>query len=135
MLKRYRLLVLPISRIGPGIDSASATSNLPLRSGKASIYEGGTREPGIVVWPRKTKPGTTSDALLQSVDWYHPEICGGGRVGRLQRERRRCRGHGPSGAWRESVARTWKGFWAMDVPLLLDENGVAATSGWSARDG
>jgi len=41
-----------------------------LRSGKASLYEGGTREPCIVVWPGKTKPGTTSDALLQSVDWF-----------------------------------------------------------------
>ena len=47
-----------------------ATSNLPLRSGKASIYEGGTREPCIVVWPGKVQGGTTSDALLQSVDWY-----------------------------------------------------------------
>ena len=47
-----------------------ATSNLPLRSGKASLYEGGTREPCIVVWPGKIKPGTTNDALLQSVDFY-----------------------------------------------------------------
>ena len=53
-----------------GFENMPATSNLPLRSGKASIYEGGTREPGIVVWPGKTKSGTTSDALLQSVDWY-----------------------------------------------------------------
>lgn len=53
-----------------GFENMPATSNLPLRSGKASIYEGGTREPCIVVWPGKTRPGTTSDALLQSVDWY-----------------------------------------------------------------
>jgi arylsulfatase A-like enzyme len=53
-----------------GFDTIPATSNLPLRSGKASIYEGGTREPCIVVWPQKVKPGTTNDGLLQSIDWY-----------------------------------------------------------------
>jgi arylsulfatase A-like enzyme len=53
-----------------GFANVPATSNLPLRSGKASLYEGGTREPCIVVWPGKVKPGTSSDALLQSVDWY-----------------------------------------------------------------
>jgi arylsulfatase A-like enzyme len=53
-----------------GFEDMPATSNLPQRSGKASLYEGGTREPCIVVWPGKTRPGTTNDALLQSVDWY-----------------------------------------------------------------
>jgi arylsulfatase A-like enzyme len=53
-----------------GFTDQPATSNLPLRSGKASIYEGGTREPLIVVWPGKTKAGTTTDALFQSVDYY-----------------------------------------------------------------
>lgn len=54
----------------PGFDTLPATSNLPLRSGKASLYEGGTREPGIVVWPGQIKPGTTNDLLLSSIDWY-----------------------------------------------------------------
>ena len=36
-----------------GFADMPATSNLPLRSGKASLYEGGTREPCIVVWPGK----------------------------------------------------------------------------------
>ncbi|MBA4016499.1 MAG: N-acetylgalactosamine 6-sulfate sulfatase [Pirellula sp.] len=45
------------------------TSNLPLRNGKASLYEGGVREPCIVVWPGITKPGTTDDTIIQSVDW------------------------------------------------------------------
>jgi arylsulfatase A-like enzyme len=53
-----------------GFADIPATSNLPLRSGKASLYEGGTREPCIVVWPGQVKPGTTNEALLQSVDWY-----------------------------------------------------------------
>jgi len=53
-----------------GFENMPATSNLPLRSGKASLYEGGTREPCVIVWPGHTKPGTSSDALLSSVDWY-----------------------------------------------------------------
>lgn len=53
-----------------GFEDIPATSNLPLRSGKASLYEGGTREPCIVVWPGKVQPGTTNEALLQSVDFY-----------------------------------------------------------------
>jgi hypothetical protein len=56
-----------------GFESIPATSNLPLRSGKASLYEGGTREPCIVVWPGKTQPGTSNDSLLSSVDW-HPTL-------------------------------------------------------------
>jgi arylsulfatase A-like enzyme len=45
------------------------TSNLPLRNGKASLYEGGVREPCIVVWPGVTKPGSVNDAVIQSIDW------------------------------------------------------------------
>ena len=53
-----------------GFANMPATSNLPQRSGKASLYDGGTCEPFIVVWPGKTKPGTTNDALFQSTDFY-----------------------------------------------------------------
>lgn len=52
------------------IDGAPVTSNLPLRSGKGSIYEGGTREPCVVVWPGTVTPGSTSEAIVSSVDWY-----------------------------------------------------------------
>lgn len=45
------------------------TSNAPLRGGKASLWEGGTREPCLVVWPGRTRPGSVSEALLSSVDW------------------------------------------------------------------
>jgi arylsulfatase A-like enzyme len=67
---------------GQGLDPRFAevpvTSNLPLRSGKGSIYEGGTREPCIVLWPGKVRPGATTDALLQSIDFYPTllEMCG-----------------------------------------------------------
>lgn len=51
-----------------GYERIPATSNAPLRSGKASNYEGGTRVPCLVAWPGRAKAGT-SDALFSSVDW------------------------------------------------------------------
>jgi arylsulfatase A-like enzyme len=39
----------------------------PLRAGKYSLFEGGTRVPFIVRWPRKVKPGV-SRALISQVD-------------------------------------------------------------------
>ncbi len=52
-----------------GLDSPP-TSNAPLRGGKATLYEGGTREPCILVWPKQVKPGSTTEALLSSVDFF-----------------------------------------------------------------
>jgi arylsulfatase A-like enzyme len=52
------------------VEGIPPTSNAPLRGGKATIYEGGTREPCIVVWPGKVKPDSCSDAFVSSVDWY-----------------------------------------------------------------
>jgi arylsulfatase A-like enzyme len=46
------------------------TSNLPLRGGKANIYEGGVREPCLVVAPGVSKAGTKSEALVQSIDFF-----------------------------------------------------------------
>ncbi|MGA0133451.1 MAG: sulfatase [Opitutales bacterium] len=63
-----------------GFADIPATSNLPYRSGKASVYDGGTREPGIVVWPGKVKAGTTADFLIQSTDLYPTLINIGGGV-------------------------------------------------------
>ena len=34
------------------------SSAFPLRDGKGTIYEGGTRVPLIVIWPGKVKPGS-----------------------------------------------------------------------------
>ncbi len=53
-----------------GHENAPITSSHPLRRGKGSLYEGGTRVPCIIVWPDVSRPGTTSDALLQSTDFY-----------------------------------------------------------------
>lgn len=46
------------------------TDNAPLRSGKGSLYEGGTRVPFIVRWPGVIEPGTTRDVPTIHVDIY-----------------------------------------------------------------
>ncbi|WP_165933504.1 sulfatase [Arundinibacter roseus] len=46
------------------------TSNAPLRNEKGSIYEGGIRIPLIVKWPGAVKPGTISEAMVISNDFY-----------------------------------------------------------------
>jgi arylsulfatase A-like enzyme len=53
-----------------GIQGGDITDNAPLRSGKGSLYEGGTRDPFIVRWPGVTKPGTTTDVPTIHVDLY-----------------------------------------------------------------
>lgn len=52
------------------VDGTTATSNAPLRGGKATMYEGGVRGPAIVVQPGKVKAGTRSDEIIQSSDFY-----------------------------------------------------------------
>ncbi|MBL9182409.1 MAG: sulfatase [Verrucomicrobiaceae bacterium] len=44
------------------------TDNAPLRSGKGSLYEGGTRVPFIVRWPGVTKAGSSCDVPSIHVD-------------------------------------------------------------------
>ena len=48
--------------------SGDTTDNAPLRSGKGSLYEGGTRVPFIVRWPGVTKAGTSCDVPTIHVD-------------------------------------------------------------------
>ena len=57
------------------IDGVPPTSNAPLRGGKATIYEGGTRVPCAVIWPGQVQAGSKTDAFLTSTDWY-PTILG-----------------------------------------------------------
>jgi arylsulfatase A-like enzyme len=80
-LERLRLddntLVIVTSDNGPVVDDGyrdEAVEKLnghrpagPLRGGKYSAFEGGTRVPFIVRWPARVRPGT-SDALLSQVD-------------------------------------------------------------------
>lgn len=46
------------------------TCNAPLRGGKATMFEGGIRVPGVVVWPGITQAGTMTDAMIQTTDLY-----------------------------------------------------------------
>ncbi len=50
--------------------SGDITDNAPLRSGKGSLYEGGTREPFVVRWPGVTQANSTCETPTIHVDIY-----------------------------------------------------------------
>ncbi len=52
------------------VDGVSATSNAPLRGGKATMYEGGIRGPAIVAYPDQIEAGSRSAEVIQSSDFY-----------------------------------------------------------------
>ena len=51
-------------------DGQTVTSNVPLRSGKGSLYEGGVRVPLIVYWPGVTENGSVSEQAVVTADLY-----------------------------------------------------------------
>ena len=68
-------LVLFTSDNGPAITRYHPHgSSGPLRDKKGSMYEGGIRIPGIIRWPGRIKPGTTSDVPVSGVDVL-PTVC------------------------------------------------------------
>lgn len=46
------------------------TMNTPLRDGKGTLYEGGTRVPLMWAWAGKIAPGSTSEAVVGPIDVY-----------------------------------------------------------------
>ena len=42
----------------------------PLRGNKYSAFEGGTRIPAIVRWPKEIHKAAVSDALVSQIDWF-----------------------------------------------------------------
>jgi arylsulfatase A-like enzyme len=58
------------------VDGTTPTSNAPLRGGKATVFEGGVRTPLVVAWPGLTAPGSRSDAIVQSEDYYPTLLAG-----------------------------------------------------------
>ena len=59
-----------LSTRGAGNNRALATSNAPLRQGKGSIFEGGTRVPLVVARPGHVEPGSTSSVQVTGADHY-----------------------------------------------------------------
>jgi arylsulfatase A-like enzyme len=47
-----------------------STSNVPLRAGKGSTYEGGVRVPAVVKWPGVTPPGGVCHEPVITADFY-----------------------------------------------------------------
>lgn len=66
---RDRTIVIFTSDNGGRITQGT-TTNVPLRYGKASAYEGGVRVPLIVHWPGGTRPGSVSDAPVITMDLF-----------------------------------------------------------------
>jgi arylsulfatase A-like enzyme len=62
-----------------GIDRSNATSNAPLRDGKASKYEGGIRVPLIVRWPGKTSAGSLCDVPVDCNDIFPTVLSAAGQ--------------------------------------------------------
>lgn len=53
-----------------GANNGGITDNAPLRSGKGSLYEGGTRVPFIVRWPKHIAAGKSLDFPTAHVDLF-----------------------------------------------------------------
>lgn len=50
--------------------SEPITDNYMVRGGKGTPYEGGTRVPLIVKWPKVTLPGSVSDCPVNNIDFF-----------------------------------------------------------------
>jgi len=57
-----------------GGDPTYGGSNTPLRGDKATLFEGGLKDPCVMKWPQKIKAGSESDAVLSSLDLF-PTFC------------------------------------------------------------
>jgi arylsulfatase A-like enzyme len=62
-------LVVYTSDNGPWLTKQHhAGSALPLRAGKGTTYEGGMREPTVMRWPARIKPGQTCSQVAGTID-------------------------------------------------------------------
>ena len=64
-------LVIYTSDNGPWLSYGNHAGNAgPLREGKGTCWEGGTREPTLMRWPGKIPAGTANDAMLMTIDLF-----------------------------------------------------------------
>jgi arylsulfatase len=62
-------LVIYTSDNGPWLSYGDHAGNAgPLREGKGTCWEGGTREPTVMRWPGKIPAGSTNDSMLMTID-------------------------------------------------------------------
>lgn len=59
-------------------DGVPATSNAPLKGGKGTLFEGGSRVPAMIRWPGVADKERVSQAVITGVDYYPTllELCG-----------------------------------------------------------
>ncbi len=57
-----------------GGDPDYGGANLPLRGGKATLFEGGLRVPCIAAWPGNIPMGRRTSAVTCAMDWF-PTLC------------------------------------------------------------
>jgi len=69
-LKLAERTIVAFTADNGGLITRATTTNAPLRLGKASAYEGGVRVPAIVRWPGVTKPGSTNNTPVITMDWF-----------------------------------------------------------------
>ncbi|NSW51816.1 MAG: sulfatase [Anaerolineae bacterium] len=69
-LDETTLVIFTSDNGGLATSEGSPTSNLPLSEGKGWLYEGGTREPLIARWHSVIHPGTHSDTVITSPDFF-----------------------------------------------------------------
>lgn len=67
--QRDNTLVVLFSDNG-GPTKETTASNLPLRDGKGSMYEGGIRVPFLVRWPGQLEAGSVCDATVSTLDLF-----------------------------------------------------------------
>jgi arylsulfatase len=64
-------LVIYTSDNGPWLSYGNHAGNAgPLREGKGTCWEGGTREPTLMRWPGKIPAGTTSGEMMMTIDLF-----------------------------------------------------------------
>lgn len=73
-LKLYEDTVIIFASDNGGLigrkDTPLPTTNAPLKSGKAFLFEGGIRVPLIIRWPGITQEGSLSEQVTSSVDFF-----------------------------------------------------------------